>query len=116
MSFSHIQKTTARSKSAVLQRAARGIGATIGSGAPSLRTASWLPISNIFLWAGLRFPARRRRPHPYGPEKILECFYTAQLWRGFSRLSFDLQHINNPGYNQVRGPVTVPTLRFHAEF
>lgn len=51
----------------------------------------------------------------YGPEKIFEGFYTAHLWRGFFA-SFDLQHINNPGYNQVRGPVTVPCLRFHTDF
>lgn len=51
----------------------------------------------------------------YGSEKILEGFYTTHLWRGFFA-SFDLQHINNPGYNQVRGPVTVTGLRFHAEF
>ena len=51
----------------------------------------------------------------YGPEKIFEGFYTAHLWRGFFA-SFDLQHINNPGYNQDRGPVTVPGLRFHVDF
>jgi high affinity Mn2+ porin len=51
----------------------------------------------------------------YGPEKIFEGFYTAHLWRGFFA-SFDLQHINNPGYNQARGPVTVPGVRFHVEF
>ena len=51
----------------------------------------------------------------YGPEKIFEGFYTAQLWRGFFA-SFDLQHINNPGYNQARGPVTVTGLRLHVEF
>jgi high affinity Mn2+ porin len=51
----------------------------------------------------------------YGPEKIFEGFYTAHLWRGFFT-SFDLQHVNNPGYNQVRGPVTVTGLRFHADF
>jgi len=51
----------------------------------------------------------------YGPEKIFEGFYTAHLWRGFFA-SFDLQHINNPGYNQARGPVTVGGLRFHTDF
>jgi hypothetical protein len=51
----------------------------------------------------------------YGPEKIFESFYTAHVWRGFFA-SFDLQHINNPGYNQVRGPVTVPALRLHVDF
>lgn len=51
----------------------------------------------------------------YGHEKIFEGFYDAHLWRGFFA-SFDLQHINNPGYNQARGPVTVPGLRFHVDF
>lgn len=51
----------------------------------------------------------------YGPEKIFESFYTAHLWRGFFA-SFDVQHINNPGYNKDRGPVTVPGLRFHVDF
>lgn len=51
----------------------------------------------------------------YGPEKIIEGFYTAHLWRGFFA-SFDVQHINNPGYNRDRGPVTVPGLRFHVDF
>jgi high affinity Mn2+ porin len=51
----------------------------------------------------------------YAPEKIVESFYTAHLWRGLFA-SFDLQHINNPGYNQARGPVLVPGLRAHVEF
>ncbi len=51
----------------------------------------------------------------YGPEKIVESFYTAHLWRGFFA-SFDIQHINNPGYNQDRGPITVPGLRLHVDF
>jgi carbohydrate-selective porin OprB len=51
----------------------------------------------------------------YGPEKIVEGFYTAHLWRGFFA-SCDLQHVNNPGYNKARGPVFVPGLRFHVDF
>ena len=51
----------------------------------------------------------------YGHEKIVEGFYTAHLWRGFYA-SYDFQHINNPGYNQVRGPVAVSSFRFHTEF
>lgn len=51
----------------------------------------------------------------YGPEKIFEGFYTAHLWSGVFG-SFDLQHINNPGYNQARGPVIVPGLRLHVDF
>jgi high affinity Mn2+ porin len=51
----------------------------------------------------------------YGQEKIFEGFYTAHLWRGLFA-SFDVQHINNPGYNKARGPVLVPGLRFHVDF
>jgi high affinity Mn2+ porin len=51
----------------------------------------------------------------YGHEKIFEGFYTAHLWRGIFG-SFDLQHINNPGYNKDRGPVVVTGLRLHVEF
>jgi high affinity Mn2+ porin len=51
----------------------------------------------------------------YGPEKIFEGFYTAHVWRGLFA-SCDLQHVNNPGYNQARGPVFVPGLRFHVDF
>jgi hypothetical protein len=51
----------------------------------------------------------------YGSEKIFETFYTAHLWRGFS-VSYDFQHVTNPGYNQVRGPVAVSAVRFHTEF
>lgn len=51
----------------------------------------------------------------YGRETIEEAFYTVHAWRGLF-FAFDLQHINNPGYNQVRGPATVPGLRLHLEF
>jgi len=51
----------------------------------------------------------------YGRETIEEVFYTTHIWRGVF-FAFDLQHINNPGYNQVRGPVTVPGVRLHLEF
>ena len=51
----------------------------------------------------------------YGRETIEEAYYTAHLWRGVFA-SFDLQHINNPGYNRDRGPVLVPGLRLHIDF
>ncbi len=51
----------------------------------------------------------------YGREKIVEAFYTAHLWRGFF-ISYDFQHINDPGYNQARGPVAVSAFRFHTDF
>jgi hypothetical protein len=50
----------------------------------------------------------------YGLEKIFEAYYTAHVWRGIS-VAFDYQHVNNPGYNQDRGPVSVFGLRVHIE-
>jgi high affinity Mn2+ porin len=51
----------------------------------------------------------------YGQEKIVESYYTAHVWRGIFT-SYDLQHINNPGYNMARGPVLVSSLRLHVDF
>src|SRR5579859_69063 len=51
----------------------------------------------------------------YGRENILESYYTAHLWRGIY-VAPGLQYIANPGYNQVRGPVLVPSFRLHLEF
>ena len=51
----------------------------------------------------------------YGRENIFETYYNAHVWRGIYT-AFDLQHINNPGYNHDRGPVLVPSLRFHLDF
>jgi high affinity Mn2+ porin len=51
----------------------------------------------------------------YGRENIVESYYTLHLWRGIYP-SFDLQYVENPGYNRDRGPVIVPSLRLHLEF
>lgn len=51
----------------------------------------------------------------YGPERIVEMFYSAGLVRGAS-LTADWQHIANPGYNRDRGPADVYNLRLHFEF
>jgi hypothetical protein len=51
----------------------------------------------------------------YGRENIFEAYYNVHVWRGIFS-AFDLQHINNPGYNRDRGTVLVPSLRFHLEF
>lgn len=51
----------------------------------------------------------------YGRENIFETYYTVHVWRGIY-LAPGVQHINNPGYNRDRGPVTVPTFRAHVEF
>lgn len=50
----------------------------------------------------------------YGQERIVESYYNAHLWRGVY-LALDAQHVNNPGYNQDRGPVWVTSVRIHIE-
>ncbi len=39
----------------------------------------------------------------YGPEQVLEIYYSLQLLKAFS-ISPDFQYIRNPGYNRDRGP------------
>jgi len=50
----------------------------------------------------------------YGPECIWESYYSARLFPSFFA-SFDLQHVNNPAYNQQRGPVWIESIRLHFE-
>lgn len=51
----------------------------------------------------------------YRPERILEAYYSFSVAKGVS-LTADLQRFYNPAYNADRGPVTVGSLRLHAEF
>jgi len=51
----------------------------------------------------------------YRPERILEAYYSFGVAKGVS-LTADLQRFYNPAYNADRGPVTVASLRLHAEF
>ena len=50
----------------------------------------------------------------YGLEKIVETFYTAHVWEGLS-VAVDWQHVTDPGYNAMRGPVSVLSFRVHIE-
>ena len=50
-----------------------------------------------------------------GPEQILETYYKYALF-SFANVSADYQFVNNPAYNRQRGPVSVISLRLHAEF
>jgi high affinity Mn2+ porin len=50
-----------------------------------------------------------------GFEKILELYYKAAIVDGFAA-TVDYQHIENPAYNAVRGPVDIFGFRLHAEF
>jgi high affinity Mn2+ porin len=51
----------------------------------------------------------------YGPEEILETYYSVQvvkwLW-----ISPDVQYAANPGYNRDRGPVAFYAVRVHVDF
>jgi len=50
----------------------------------------------------------------YGFEKIFETYYTIHIFRGIS-FAADWQHVTDPGYNEVRGPVSVISFRIHIE-
>jgi high affinity Mn2+ porin len=51
----------------------------------------------------------------YRPENIFETFYSLRVIKG-AWVSADFQRIFNPAYNADRGPVSVGTVRLHAEF
>jgi len=51
----------------------------------------------------------------YGRENIVELYYNAHVWRG-AFAAADVQLVDNPGYNQDRGPAWVFSLRGHLEF
>jgi high affinity Mn2+ porin len=48
----------------------------------------------------------------YGPEEILEAYYSLQVTK-WLWVSPDFQYAVNPGYNRSRGPVVIYSLRFH---
>jgi high affinity Mn2+ porin len=50
-----------------------------------------------------------------GPEQIVETYYSFAAF-SFAKVTGDYQFVNNPAYNQQRGPVSVFALRLHAEF
>jgi high affinity Mn2+ porin len=51
----------------------------------------------------------------YGPEEILEAYYSAHVAR-WLWISPDFQYAFNPGYNRDRGPIAIYALRAHVEF
>lgn len=51
----------------------------------------------------------------YRPEAIVEIFYNLRMAKA-AWLSLNWQHINNPGYNADRGPISVVSARLHTEF
>ncbi|MBL6939368.1 MAG: carbohydrate porin [Alphaproteobacteria bacterium] len=51
----------------------------------------------------------------YGPEQIVETYYSAELTDSLAG-SIDYQLVVNPAYNRERGPVSVLGARLHAQF
>ena len=52
-------------------------------------------------------------PNP-GSEQILEAYYGFPIDK--LRATLDYQFVNNPGYNEDRGPVSILGARLHAQF
>lgn len=50
-----------------------------------------------------------------GPESIVETYYNFAAF-SWANIAADYQFVNNPAYNQQRGPVSVFALRLHAQF
>jgi high affinity Mn2+ porin len=52
-------------------------------------------------------------PHP-GPEEIIEAYYGFPIAKMTATLDYQL--VNNPGYNENRGPAAILGARLHAQF
>ncbi len=51
----------------------------------------------------------------YGAEEILETYYNWEVTKGIN-LTLDFQGVNNPAYNEDRGPLAIMALRLHLEY
>lgn len=51
----------------------------------------------------------------YRPESIVEAYYSAKVAKA-AWVTLDYQRIANPAYNRDRGPVTVGSIRLHAQY
>lgn len=51
----------------------------------------------------------------YRPESIVETYYSVGLTEN-AFLTADYQFVANPGYNYVRGPVSIGSVRLHVQF
>jgi hypothetical protein len=53
----------------------------------------------------------------YGPENVIEFYYRVQVPHlSFAQVTPAVQHIENPGYNEDRGPVYVYTIRVNLHY
>jgi high affinity Mn2+ porin len=51
----------------------------------------------------------------YAPESAFETFYAVSLSKAMT-VTFDYQHVENPAYNQDRGPADFFATRLHVDF
>ena len=50
-----------------------------------------------------------------GPEQVVETYYSHRL-ASFAHVTAAYQFVNNPGYDRVRGPVCVLSVRLHLQY
>ncbi len=50
-----------------------------------------------------------------GPEQVVETYYRHAL-ASFAQVTADYQFVNNPGYDRVRGPVSILGVRLHLQY
>ncbi len=51
----------------------------------------------------------------YAPERIVEVFYNVAVTHAVE-IGVGGQHVEHPGYNRDRGPVSILGIRVHVEF
>lgn len=51
----------------------------------------------------------------YGGEHIMETYYKLGVTK-YGALTFDYQHVVNPAYNTMRGPVSIFGMRYHLNY
>ncbi len=89
-------------------RAMDGVGVGVARNEISHARQSFLQAGNYDLFIGDGFLV-------YAPEAVLETYYKFGIVPGV-HITLDWQNINNPAYNQARGPINVYGIRFHGEF
>ncbi len=50
-----------------------------------------------------------------GPEQVVETYYRHAL-ASYAQVTADYQFVNNPGYDRVRGPVSILGVRLHLQY
>jgi len=85
-----------------------GVGIGVARNEINHARQSFLQAGNYDLFIGDGFLV-------YTPEVVVETYYKFGIVPGV-HITLDWQNINNPAYNQARGPINVYGIRFHGEF